>query len=370
MNGSVELLRQPLSVQLTSAATEEDFPAATVGPDGKLWLVYIKHERGTPITLPADGSIPKDWSSLVTKDNGDQVLLMCYDGQRWSEPVAVTPRRLDLWRPSVAVYGGKVVVAWSQNFDGEWDLCLRSYEPASGRWSERRRVERAGADIHVQLVASPDGSNAWLIWQGWTEANFDILAQNIEQLGRTDPIQLTSTPANEWTPAAAVDRNGTLYVVYDSYRNGNYDVYLNIGLNETVAVAATPRFEARPHLAVDERGRVWIAYEEGDPNWGKDFGTRWPGRTGAPFYLYRTIAVRVWSGGKLLEPLESVPVDPVNTRFGDGKRRRASLPRLAFDRAGRLWLTYRRHALLTGVGTVWASFATYYSGGRWSAVIP
>jgi len=284
--------------------------------------------------------------------------------------MAVTEPRLDLWRPSVAVCAGKVVVAWSQNFDGEWDLCLRSYDPASRQWSKRRRIERPGADIHVRLAATPDGSKAWLVWQGWTDGNFDILAQPLEQAGRAEPVRLSETPANEWTPEAAADSKGTLYVVYDSYRNGNYDVYLNIGLKRTVAVAETPRFEARPHLAIDKRGRVWIAYEEGDPNWGKDFGTRWPGPSGVPFYLYRTIAVRVWAGGKLLEPLQPVPVEPVSTRYGDGKRKRASLPRLAVDRAGRIWLTYRRHALLSGAGTLWASFATYYSGGQWSPVIP
>ena len=57
-----------------------------------------------------------------------------------------------------------------------------------------------------------------------------------------------------------------------------------------MAVASSPRFEARPGLAVDKGNRVWIAYEEGDENWGKDYGSLAPGK-GNPLYSARSVRV-------------------------------------------------------------------------------
>ena len=92
-------------------------------------------------------------------------------------------------------------------------------------------------------------------------------------------LKSKSAPAggNDWEPSAAFDPGGGLWVAYDTYRSGNYDVYLThtsggkIDREET-AVADSPKFEARATLAVDASGRVFVAWEEGGANWGKDQG--------------------------------------------------------------------------------------------------
>ncbi|MBI3468998.1 MAG: hypothetical protein HY000_38840 [Planctomycetes bacterium] len=186
-------------------------------------------------------------------------------------------------------------------------------------------------------------------------------------------VPIASSPANEWSPSAAVDSKGTVYVAYDTYENGNYDVKLArlTGREvKTVTVAATPRFEARPSIAIDKQDRVWVAYEEADVNWAKDYGSKWPGKSGVPFYLDRRIAVRVVTGDQVEQPKGEVPTMAVDTLYPGGRRVRLSMPRLACDGDGRTWLLYRQHPLATGQGEVWASFATYHSGDDWSPALP
>ena len=147
---------------------------------------------------------------------------------------------------------------------------------------------------------------------------------------------MTDQPANHWAPAIAADSKGNVYVAWDSYENGNYDVFLrrfHDGEPEPVVPIGTLKaFEARPSLAVDSQDRVWIAYEMGGPNWGKDFGrvvpksaaSRQQGRrrqrpgsdrrtggngVGIPLYRGRRVVVKCYADGRLQRPAANPAVE-------------------------------------------------------------
>src|SRR5262249_44764650 len=150
--------------------------------------------------------------------------------------------------------------------------------------------------------------------------------------------QAISPPgANSWSPAIATDSKGRVYVAYDTYAQGNYDVrlYVRDQAERTMIVADSPRFEARPHLVCDAQDRVWIAYEEGDEQWGKDYTNATPKKVGLeanpgyPLSLNRTVRVKCLADGKLQQPaddLEKTLENPLTL----GR----SVPRLAADTAG------------------------------------
>ncbi len=70
--------------------------------------------------------------------------------------------------------GGKVWVAWSQNFGGNWDIYRRSYDPAAEQWSPVEQMTTGpGADINVVSATDSQG-NVWWAWQGRREKHFQI----------------------------------------------------------------------------------------------------------------------------------------------------------------------------------------------------
>jgi hypothetical protein len=373
LEGQVEAQRLAPVTSLVDGPHQEDFPSAVVDGKGGAWVVYVEHRsRGTEIS-EALRERPKDFRGFIPQGGGDQVRLIRFAGGQSNDLMNVTDLGLDVWRPSVALDGdGNVVVAWSEQKDGNWDLYRRRFNPRDGSWSETKRLtNQPGTDAHVILATAPDGI-VWMAWQSWSDGNADIWLAPVEDPSRA--TRVTQSPANEWTPALAIGKDGRIHVAYDSYQNGNYDVFVYHrtpnGEASLSPVADSAKFEARPSITVDAKNRIWVAYEERDANWGKDAENLVDGKGSS---LYRSSAVRVvcldHEGARLA-------ADPV-AKAPEPLRVRNSYPRLAVDDSGRVWLAIRHreeaiwgnHAVMV-VGAVWIGYVSVLSGSAWSPLQP
>ncbi len=376
LKDQVYVTRVPTSARLTDEPTDDDWPTAAKAPDGTIWVAYTAYKRAGPLNAKLLHETRK-FDSCVPKGHGDQVRLMRFNGKTWSAPIPVTGERLDVWRPAVAVDGAGVVwVVWSQKVGDNWDLYARGF--TGGKGGKIIRLTTApGSDLYAVTAADPKSNAVAVVWQGWRDGSFDILATFLDG-GKASPEEsLYSSPANEWCPAAAYDSTGSLYVAFDTYERGNYDVKLTCGAgaakSRTIDLAATKRYEARPNIAVDARDRVWVAYEDGAVNWAKDDGGKWTGPKGERFYISREARVRCYTGAEVLQVPGLVPVEKVTAGYPRGSmppKRRVSLPRIAFDGAGGLWLLYRRHAATAGAGERWISLATRLTAAGWTPALP
>jgi hypothetical protein len=378
LDGQAAVRREQGAVRLTGKETEDDFPALARGRDGTIWLAYVEYQPGKQ-PLP-ERVLAGQFDDLVPKGNGDCIRLVRFDGKVWQPALDVTETGLDVWRPTVAVDGtGVVHIAWSQQVEGDWDIFTRRYTPPAGKeekgkWSEIERVTNApGADFGV-VSATDSAGVVWLAWQAWRKDHFEImLSAQAEKHAWSKPRAISDSKANNWSPAIASDGAGNVYVAWDTYDRGNYDVRLRrVGKKpQTWTVAGTPKFEARPSLACDAKGRVWIAYEEGDEQWGKDYSTEqfkrigFTGNPGFALYINRKVRVKCLVDDRIQQPA----AQPEGA-FPPKPRKNKSLPRLALDRAGGLWLLVRHHPLPGGFGEVWQSYALRYDGKEWSAPRP
>ncbi|MBX6313726.1 MAG: hypothetical protein IRY99_12520 [Isosphaeraceae bacterium] len=374
LDGQVAAQRIPTGVPLIESNDQEDFPAAASDGRGGAWVVYVRHQPRGPEVSESFREPPKSFANFVPEGGGDQIRLLHFADGKPGEPIEVTGEGLDVWRPAVAVDGeGKVIVAWAENRDGNWDLYQRRYDPARPSWSEPKRLTtNKSTDTDVVLATAPDGT-VWMAWQSWIDGQADIWLAPVENPERA--VRISETPANEWSPALAIDQGGRIHVAYDSYLAGNYDIVLRTRgadgrLGAPIAITNSPRYEARPSLATDARGRVWIAYEERTENWGKDAENLISGQ-GTTLYRAAAVRVRCLDGGRLLDA-----PDPVG-QASEALRSLNSYPRLAVDRSGRVWLTFRhREEAIWGnnavmvVGGVWLEYATSLAGEQWTIPLP
>lgn len=369
---SVEL--QDGAVRLTGRGTEDDFPSAARAADGSVWMAYVEyHPEKARMSDPVN---KEEFDSLVPSRHGDTIRLRRYSGKTWHPAIDVTPPGRDVWRPAVAVDGqGVVWVAWSEQIDGDWEIYRRGFTPPAngtgeGRWGETVRVTRAsGSDFHV--VATTDSKGAvWLAWQAFRKDNYEILATSFRGQDATEPRVVSSSPANDWSPALAADSSGGVFVAWDTYDQGNYDVMLrDVGRGTPArSVAASARFEGRPSVVCDRADRVWVAYEEGDEQWGKDYAhdgnvnnVGQEKNPGFALYVHRTLKVKCLENGEW-----RVSESGAEPKFPRIAGRNRSVPRLGLDGDGGLWLFFRHHPTAQGGGEVWVGSGSHFQGDRWS----
>ncbi|MEZ5393945.1 MAG: hypothetical protein R2724_14060 [Bryobacterales bacterium] len=244
--------------EVTRAGTEEwqdDLPAIAASPDGSLWMAF-----------------------LTFSGTRDDVAIRQYQDGTWGNMLVVPNSSGDSWLPQIGVdKGGAPWVVWSQGQDENWDLYARRYDPKRQGWDKLMRLtDHPLPDVNPRLTSDETGRMA-LVWQGWRGPDSNIFLRMFENGEWAPPVQVSTQPANEWEPAVALDSAGTAWIAYDSYANGNYDVYLagvkgGQLITPAMAIADTPLFEVKPTVAVDGQDRVWVAYEEGRANWGKDTG--------------------------------------------------------------------------------------------------
>ena len=225
LGGRVEAQRVPASVPLVETPTEDDFPAAAGDERGNVWVAYVcahaprsRSLRGVhcrsqlvPPVHPFGRRRPGAPGSLREGRAG--------------KPLPITAEGLEVVRPAVAIDGqGKVVIAWAENRGGNFEIMFRIDDPETSALGEVKALSKQpGTDTDVVLAPAPDG-RVWAAWQGFREGQAEIWLAPVD--GSAPPVNVSESPANEWSPALAVSRDGSLHVAYDSYMAGNYDVML------------------------------------------------------------------------------------------------------------------------------------------------
>ncbi|MGH9721795.1 MAG: hypothetical protein ACRD8O_16425 [Bryobacteraceae bacterium] len=354
LGGRVEVSAAPATATVTGPSEDEDFPSMIESRDGKLWMAYQSFTAGAPGT------------------GGDQIFVRRRVTGVWSKPEPVATAGGDYYRTALAEDGaGRIWVVWSAQVKGDFDLYARRFD--GRRWSAIERLTDApGPDIYHALTRDRAG-NLSLVWQSARHGNFDIYLRVFDGKSWSREQQVSSDAANDWEPAVAAAPDGSVAILWDSYARGNYDVLARTwrrgALGEIAPIAASGAFEARSSAQYDAKGRLWIAFEEGDWNWGKDYGQDIP-ESGRGLLVRRNIRVAILDGGKLLEPSARL-ADALPPEF----RQAFVQPRLTFDRGGNLFVLFRYRVNLPqarGERTyrgLWKLGATSLRNGQWTQAI-
>lgn len=379
--GNVTVERVPSAQALAASTADEDYPAIATAKDGSLYIVYLAFTRGrdfqgarervaTKESGPEEGTFgtpvrmieqPGDLAYLAQPIGGEQLYLRIQRDGRWSQPIAVTDGKQELYRPAVTVAGdGRVWVFYSAHLDhdrnldhGNWELMARSFAADGTGASEPINISGTAGSDFMPAAATDSRGQAWVTWVGARGGSFHVFASSQQNGGFSKPQRVSQFDGNEWEPAIAADSRGNLAVAWDTFDKGDYDVYVAVRsgdgpLGSPQAVAASLAFEVRPTLAYDRDGQLWIAYEHSGDQWGKDFGAL--KKKGIPLYQTgRSLGLKVrGSGGQWSTPpdvMDAMPDFTVAARRPARQANRSPItaiaptyPRLACDGQGQMWL--------------------------------
>ncbi|HYM11460.1 MAG TPA: DUF3604 domain-containing protein [Bryobacterales bacterium] len=343
------------AARISDPAMTADWPAVAAASDRALWTIYVQ------------------WNG---KDR-DQVLVerrrSVGENSPAAEPIPLNDGSGDHYSPAiVALPGGAALAVWSGQVDqgkpgGNFELFAARIS-ANGKPGKVERLTHAAfSDFNARAAADAKG-NVTVVWQSFRNGESDIYARRRSASGRWGPeARVSPSIADDWEPAVALDSRGTAWISWDSYQAGNYDVFLasfdGARASAPIPITGEPAAQFHSSVAVDGRDRVWVAWDEAGENWGKDFSraSSAPGSRG--LHYSRTLNLRVWDGSRVLAP--AADLQKVLT----GRMARyAELPHLAFDGAGGLWMVFR-HWTLPHPTEIYHFYATRLGPEGWSTPV-
>lgn len=311
---------------LARKGVQLDFPAIGADSSGTIFAAYIAY----------DGK-------------NDTLMLARLDGDTLAE-VGALSKPGNIFQPGLALDStGALWCVWSQAIGEDWDLLGRRIVDGKIEGDIVAVAQRPGADILPDVKADAQG-RVWVAWQAFQGGLSDIWTAWLDPpSGRwSAPIRVTEGGAGDWEPRLAFGAAGEALIVYDSCREGNFDVFLARvapgGEVQTIPAARSKRYEGRAEAAVGpDRKTLWIAYESGVKNWGKDLGSEWRATGGGLQYDRRICLDSIdLASGERAFVADITPLIPdLRAVLGQPGSNSVCLPEIEMDERGDVWIFYR-----------------------------
>jgi hypothetical protein len=350
LNGSASVAAVAADMLVTNDGPADDYPSMVEAKDGTLWLAY----------------------QAYSLEEGDRILVRHFSSGVWSAAETLAGPG-DYFRTALAQdRAGRIWAVWSARTDSKFDLWGRAWD--GQRWSPARQFTHSANPSIYHSLASDAKGNLYLAWQSARTDNFDIYLRVWDGRSWSRELQVSDDPANDWEPALAVAPNGDVTIVWDTYSRGNYDVvartFRNGQLGPVIPIAASGAFETRASAAYDRAGRLWVAWDQGDWNWGKDYGYEIP-ESGRGLLSRRQVRVGVLENGTLRQPAA-----PIEAAVPEEFRQVFHHPALVFDGADNPWVFFRIRNNLPEqkkaegpFRALWKTEATTLRDGQWSPMM-
>jgi hypothetical protein len=174
---------------------------------------------------------------------------------------------------SITVSGSVVHVVWYDNRDGNQEIYYKRSTDAGISWgADVRLTNNTGASYFPSVAVS--GSVVHVVWIDGRDGNNEIYCKRSTDAGLSwgADTRLTNNTAYSFYPSIAVS-GSVVHVIWEDYRDGNYEIYYKSSLDEGVSWGTDTRLTNNtadsfyPSIAVSSSvvHVVWLDIRDG--NW-------------------------------------------------------------------------------------------------------
>ncbi len=200
---------------------------AVAGP-----LVQVTTDTNTDywpaMTRTSDGTLWAVWSSYRS-GNADLWYKISSDGgATWTADTQLTTDGNTDYYPAVTqTADGTLWAVWSSYRSGNADLWYKTSSDGGATWSiETQLITDGNTDYYPAVTQAADGT-LWVVWTSYRSGNYDLWYKTTADGGVTwtADTQLTTHTGTDYLPAMTWAGDGRLWVVWSSSRSGNYDLW-------------------------------------------------------------------------------------------------------------------------------------------------
>lgn len=178
--------------------------------------------------------------------------------------------------PSVAAdYRGNFIVTWCDDRNNNFDIYAQRYNQSGAPLGNNFRVndDVSGATQWYPVVSCDSSGNTIIVWNDYRNNNYDIYGQLYDNQGNplgTNFIISDSVQSDQLYATVARNRSGGFIVTWMDSRYGNFDIFAQrytasgqtIGRDFLINDTLNNNYQGYPNLALNENGQFVIVWED------------------------------------------------------------------------------------------------------------
>ncbi len=212
--------------RLTNDTHYDMAPSITQTANGTIWVVW----QSTRIWVwdpQAGEEIPQDDIYYKTSSDG---------GATWSNDTRLTTDLNNDVAPSIIqTSNGKIWVTWSSDRQGNaFDIFYKTSSDGGTAWSNESRLTTHGDNDWAPSITETINGTIWVVWHSYRNSNYDIYYKTSEDGGvqwSTDK-RLTTDSDYDVTPSITQTADGKIWIFWTSNRAGNYDIWYTTTIHD------------------------------------------------------------------------------------------------------------------------------------------
>jgi hypothetical protein len=186
---------------------------------------------------------------------------------------------------------GSIWVVWSSDRTGNYEILYRTSPDHGLKWTPIVQLTNDSSyDTAPAITQNIDGT-IWIVWSRNVEGNYDIFYKTSSDYGLTwsNATRLTTHPSWDLAPSITHTYNGTIWIVWSSYRTDDYEIFYKTssdnGLTWSNATRLTTDavWDITPSILQAPDGTMWVFWtseKQTDNNdifykTSSDFGLTW-----------------------------------------------------------------------------------------------
>jgi len=229
---------------------------------GKLWQSHVRINIEVRETETS-------WGKTRYSEADDAVMVASKGDAGWEEPREISGGLPDaILEPRMDARGGAVQVAWCacRPETGQWRVFSAGNGGRASFGDPQPVTGDARHALHPDVALDEEGT-AWIVYEDWSDGS--VRLTHNRSGAWTRPVRVSESGRNYRPRIIVTDakgrHGGKLAVVWDSYRDFQYDVYMRlIGRGgepgEEMRVTRCPRWDSMADVAEDLDGNLWVAW--------------------------------------------------------------------------------------------------------------
>jgi hypothetical protein len=194
-------------------------------------------------------------------------------GVIWTTPKRLTWNKGSSRYPSIAAGSGDSIhIVWQDDGPGNSEIYYKRSMNGGASWPMTRRMTwSSGASLNPG-VASDSGNNIHVVWTDLSPGNYEIFYKKSTNGGTNWPMtkRLTWNGGSSGAPVIATDLGDNIYVGWNDYTPGNYEIFFKRSTNGSV-LWSTKRLTWNggdsmvPDIATYSTGEIHVVWADSSP---------------------------------------------------------------------------------------------------------